>query len=143
MKGTFWQKNCLITDILFELQPIIIFSPVANFGDQSLITETLFFLFGTTDDNVSVTSSIVSHDTDSEIEELESLDKVLRRGTRGRAMLQATRKSRRFEETPEKTSSEEEDEESDFENTTLGDRVKRKMRVEATGSSKRSRVNYR
>ena len=58
-------------------------------------------------------------------------------------MLQATRKSRRFEETPEKTSTEEEDEESDFENTTLGDRVKRKMRVEATGSSKRSRVNYR
>ena len=56
-------------------------------------------------------------------------------------MLQATRRSRRFEETPEKTSSE--DEESDFENTTLGDRVKRKMRVEATGSSKRPKVNYR
>ena len=103
-----------------------------------------FFLFGTTDDNVSVTSSIVSHDTDSEIEELESLEKVLRRGTRGRAMLQATRRSRRFEETPEKTSSEDEDEEDeDFENTTLGDRVKRKMRVEATGSSKRAKVNYR
>ena len=105
-----------------------------------------FFLFGTTDDNVSVTSSIVSHDTDSEIEELESLDKVLRRGTRGRAMLQATRRSTRFEKTPERTSSEEEDEEDedeDFENTTLGDRVKRKMRVEATGSSKRSKVNYR
>merc|ERR1711971_892261 len=95
------------------------------------------------DDNVSVTSSIVSHDTDSEIEELESLEKVLRRGTRGRAMLQATRRSTRFEKTPERTSSEEEDEESDFENTTLGDRVKRKMRVEATGSSKRAKVNYR
>ena len=104
--------------------------------------ETLFFLFGATDDNVSVTSSIVSHDTDSEIE-LESLEKVLRRGTRGRAMLQATRRSTRFEKTPERTSSEEEDEESDFENTTLGDRVKRKMRVEATGSSKRAKVNYR
>ena len=102
-----------------------------------------FFLFGTTDDNVSVTSSIVSHDTDSELEELESLEKVLRRGTRGRAMLQATRRSRRFEETPEKTSSEDENEESDFENTTLGDRVKRKLRVEKTGSSKRPKVNYR
>ena len=104
-----------------------------------------FLLFGTTDDNVSVTSSIVSHDTDSEIEELESLDKVLRRGTRGRAMLQATRRSTRFEKTPENTSSEEEEDEEDddFENTTLGDRVKRKMRVEATGSSKRTKVNYR
>ena len=59
-------------------------------------------------------------------------------------MLQATRRSRRFEETPEKTSSEDEDEEDeDFENTTLGDRVKRKMRGEATGSSKRAKVNYR
>ena len=60
-------------------------------------------------------------------------------------MLQATRRSTRFEKTPERTSSEEEDEdeESDFENTTLGDRVKRKMRVEATGSSKRPKVNYR
>ena len=59
-------------------------------------------------------------------------------------MLQATRRSTRFEKTPERTSSEEEeDEESDFENTTLGDRVKRKMRVEATGSSKRAKVNYR
>merc|ERR1712083_1048116 len=76
-------------------------------------------------------------------EELESLEKVLRRGTRGRAMLQATRRSRRFEETPEKTSSEDEDEQSDFENTTLGDRVKRKLRVEKTGSSKRPKVNYR
>ena len=60
-------------------------------------------------------------------------------------MLQATRRSTRFEKTPERTSSEEEDDEEDddFENTTLGDRVKRKMRVEATGSSKRSKVNYR
>ena len=36
MRGSFWQKDSLITHILFELQPIIIFSPVANFGDQSL-----------------------------------------------------------------------------------------------------------
>ena len=41
MKGTFWPKDSLITDILFELQPIIIFSPVANFGDQSLILEII------------------------------------------------------------------------------------------------------
>ena len=31
-----WKRESLITHILFELQPIIIFSPVANFGDQSL-----------------------------------------------------------------------------------------------------------
>ena len=35
--GSFWKKDSLITDIIFELQPIIIFSPVANFGDQSLL----------------------------------------------------------------------------------------------------------
>ena len=35
---SFWQNNSLVTYILFELQPIIIFSPVANFGDQSLLT---------------------------------------------------------------------------------------------------------
>jgi hypothetical protein len=39
MRGSFWQKDSLITHILFELQPIIIFSPVANFGDQSLISK--------------------------------------------------------------------------------------------------------
>ena len=33
---SFLQNNSLVTHILFELQPIIIFSPVANFGDQSL-----------------------------------------------------------------------------------------------------------
>ena len=33
---SFWQNHRLVTHILFELQPIIIFSPVANFGDQSL-----------------------------------------------------------------------------------------------------------
>ena len=38
MRESFWQKDSLITHILFELQPIIIFSPVANFGDQSLLT---------------------------------------------------------------------------------------------------------
>ena len=30
--GSFWQKDSLITYMLFELQPIMIFSPVANFG---------------------------------------------------------------------------------------------------------------
>ena len=38
MRGSFWQKDSLITHILFELQPIIIFSTVANFVDQSLLT---------------------------------------------------------------------------------------------------------
>ena len=38
MRGSFWQKNNLITHILFELQPIVIFSTVANFGDPSLKT---------------------------------------------------------------------------------------------------------
>ena len=36
MGESFLQNNSLVTHILFELQPIIIFSPVANFGDQSL-----------------------------------------------------------------------------------------------------------
>ena len=36
MGESFWQNHRLVTHILFELQPIIIFSPVANFGDQSL-----------------------------------------------------------------------------------------------------------
>ena len=35
--GSFWQKDRLITPILFELcMSITIFSPVSNFGDQSL-----------------------------------------------------------------------------------------------------------
>ena len=37
MGESFWQKDSLITHIIFELQPIMIFSLVANFGDQSLI----------------------------------------------------------------------------------------------------------
>ena len=37
MGEPFWQNNSLVSLILFELQPIIIFSPVANFGNQSLI----------------------------------------------------------------------------------------------------------
>ena len=42
MSYPFWQNNSLVTHILFEVQPIIIFSPVANFGDQSLlITEEM------------------------------------------------------------------------------------------------------
>jgi hypothetical protein len=36
MRGSFWHKNSLITHILFELQPIMIFSPVANFGHHPL-----------------------------------------------------------------------------------------------------------
>ena len=31
MMGSFWKKNSFITHILFELQPIILFSPVSNF----------------------------------------------------------------------------------------------------------------
>ena len=38
MRESFWQKDSLITHILFELQPIINYSPVANFGNQSLPT---------------------------------------------------------------------------------------------------------
>ena len=37
MGEPFWQNNSLVSHILFELQPIIIFSPVANFGNQSLL----------------------------------------------------------------------------------------------------------
>ena len=36
MRGSFWYKDSLITLILFELQPIMIFSPVANFGHHPL-----------------------------------------------------------------------------------------------------------
>ena len=36
MGEPFWQNNSLVSHILFELQPIIIFSPVTNFGNQSL-----------------------------------------------------------------------------------------------------------
>ena len=36
MRGSFWQKKSFITHILFEIQPIIIFSPVANFDNQSI-----------------------------------------------------------------------------------------------------------
>jgi hypothetical protein len=35
--GSFWQKDSLVTLILFELMHIVIFSLVANFGDQPLI----------------------------------------------------------------------------------------------------------
>ena len=43
MRGSFWQKDSFITYILFELQPVIIFSPVVNFGDQSLSTYLIYF----------------------------------------------------------------------------------------------------
>jgi hypothetical protein len=42
MGESFWQNNSMVTHILFELQPIIIFSPVANFGDQSLGLQRVF-----------------------------------------------------------------------------------------------------
>ena len=41
MGESFWQNNNLVTHIIFELQPIIIFSAVANFGDQSLSFEII------------------------------------------------------------------------------------------------------
>ena len=37
MGESFWQKNSLITHILFELWLIMICSPVANFVQQSLL----------------------------------------------------------------------------------------------------------
>ena len=46
MRKSFWQKDSLITHILFELQPIIIYSPVANFGDQSLLQSTHEIIHG-------------------------------------------------------------------------------------------------
>ena len=36
MRGLFWHKDSVITHIFFELQPIMIFSPVANFGHHPL-----------------------------------------------------------------------------------------------------------
>ena len=36
MGESFWQNNSLVTHILFDLQPIMIFSPVANFGTHPL-----------------------------------------------------------------------------------------------------------
>ena len=43
MGESFWQNNSLVTHILFELQPIIIFSPVANFGNQSICCTQITF----------------------------------------------------------------------------------------------------
>ena len=43
MRESFWQKDSLITHILFELHPFIIFSPVANFADQSLVVDLCYF----------------------------------------------------------------------------------------------------
>ena len=42
MEETFWQKDSLITHILFELWLIMLFSPVANFAQQSLHSFTNF-----------------------------------------------------------------------------------------------------
>ena len=36
---SFWRKDSLITHILFELWLIMISSPVANFAQQSLLTQ--------------------------------------------------------------------------------------------------------
>ena len=36
MGESFWQNNSLVTHIHFDLQPIMIFSPVANFGTHPL-----------------------------------------------------------------------------------------------------------
>ena len=36
VRGSFWHKDSLITHIVFELQPVMIFSPVANFGHHPL-----------------------------------------------------------------------------------------------------------
>ena len=44
MGESFWQNNSLVTYILFELQPIIILSLVANFGDQSLEVQKIKFI---------------------------------------------------------------------------------------------------
>ena len=44
MGKSFWQNNIrLVTHIIFELQPIIMFTPVANFGDQSLVVHASYF----------------------------------------------------------------------------------------------------
>ena len=39
MGESFWKNNNLVTNILFELQPIIIFSLVTNFGNQSIFVD--------------------------------------------------------------------------------------------------------
>ena len=38
IRETFWQNNSLVTHILFELKPIMIFSPVVDFGHHPLCT---------------------------------------------------------------------------------------------------------
>ena len=45
MGESFWQKDSLITHILFELWLIMIFSPVANFAQHSLCYLLLCFTF--------------------------------------------------------------------------------------------------
>ena len=61
MGGSFWQKDSLITHILFELWLIMIFSSVANFAQQSLLKhvwccigtyETVFSQNNTTRPNI-------------------------------------------------------------------------------------------
>ena len=37
MGESFWQNNSLVTHILFELQPTMILSSVANFGHHPLV----------------------------------------------------------------------------------------------------------
>ena len=52
IRESFWQNNSLGTLVLFELQPIMIFSPVANFGHHPLhifmlkcLLNNLFYFF--------------------------------------------------------------------------------------------------
>ena len=45
MGETFWQKDSLITHILFELRLIMILSPVANFGQHPLYTYFCYITF--------------------------------------------------------------------------------------------------
>ena len=61
MGEPFWQNNSLLSHIFFELQPIIIFSPVANFGNQSL-TWLMQILLNTTffqEPKVALTKELV------------------------------------------------------------------------------------
>ena len=44
MGESFWQKDSLITHTIFELWLIIIFSPVANFGQHPLVCKKRHFV---------------------------------------------------------------------------------------------------
>ena len=40
-RGSFWHKDSLITHVPYELQPILIFSPVANFRHHPLVHDRI------------------------------------------------------------------------------------------------------